>query len=208
MEENTLKKEFSKRDVQRMRNILTDKAGEKTQIQAGWDKNTQTYTEGDVWEDNGKKWTIKNGIKQTVTKLDEIKKLIVMPLTCPNCGGLMKVDEYNKKMWAIHQKCFDCVIKMESELKRTGEYGEYVSNIVNRNKNAQLDDLEQALSQWVDEKDSFVSEAGEVERWDGGLDKKAIYREVKETIARLKERDIYKGENTEKNVTNSEERQD
>ena len=202
-----LKKEFVPRDVQRMRNILTGQTGDRTQIQTGWDKNTQTYTEGDVWEDNGKKWTIKNGIKQTVTKLDEIKKLVVLPLSCPNCGKLMKVDDYNKKMWGIHQKCFDCVIKMESEIKRQGKWDEYCANIMNLNKNAELDDLERALEQWVTEKDSFVSEAGEVEKWGGG-DKTDVYKQVKAEIAELKKRDIYKGENTEKDVTNSEESRD
>jgi len=202
-----LKKEFVPRDVQRMRNILTGQTGDRTQIQTGWDKNTQTHTEGDVWEDNGKKWTIKNGIKQTVTKLDEIKKLVVLPLSCPNCGKLMKVDDYNKKMWAIHQKCFDCVIKMESEIKREGKWDEYCANIMNLNKNAELDDLERALEQWVTEKDSFVSEAGEVEKWGGG-DKADVYKQVKDEIAELKKRDIYKGENTEKDVTNSEESRD
>jgi len=190
-----LKKEFNPRDVQRMRNIITGQTGDKTQIQSGYEKHKGVYKEGDVWEENGKKWTIKNGIKQTVTKLDEIKKLIVLPLSCPDCGKLMKVDEYNKKMWAIHQKCFDCVIKMESEIKRQGKWDEYSRNIMNRNKNAELDDLEQALEQWVDEKDSFVSEMGEVEKWGGG-DKKDIYKQVKEEIAKLKERDIYNGENT------------
>lgn len=202
-----LKKEFVPRDVQRMRNILTGQTGDRTQIQTGWDKNTQTHTEGDTWEDNGRKWTIKNGIKQTVTKLDEIKKLVVLPLSCPNCGKLMKVDEYNKKMWAIHQKCFDCVIKMESEIKRQGKWDEYCANVVNLNKNAELDDLERALEQWVTEKDSFVSEAGEVEKWGGG-DKTDVYRQVKDEIAELKKRDIYKGENTQKDVTNSEESRD
>ena len=202
-----LKKEFVPRDVQRMRNILTGQTGDRTQIQTGWDKSTQTYTEGDVWEDNGKKWTIKNGIKQTVTKLDEIKKLVVLPLSCPNCGKLMKVDDYNKKMWGIHQKCFDCVIKMESEIKRQGKWDEYCANIMNLNKNAELDDLERALEQWVTEKDSFVSEAGEVEKWGGG-DKTDVYKQVKAEIAELKKRDIYKGENTEKDVTNSEESRD
>jgi hypothetical protein len=68
---------------------------------------------------------------------------------------------------------------------------------MNLNKNAELSDLEQALEQWVTEKDSFVSEAGEVEKWGGG-DKTAIYKQVKEEIAKLKERDIYNGENTAK----------
>ena len=194
-----LKKEFSKRDVQRMRNILTDNAGDRTQIQTGWDKNQEVHKEGDVWEENGKKWTIKNGIKQTVTKLDNIKKLVLMPLVCPNCGGLMKTEGLDKKMWAIHSKCFDCVVKMESELKRLGKYEEYVANIGNQNKNAQLDDLEAALEQWVDEKETFVSEMGEVEKWGGG-NKNAIYKQVKEEIARLRKQDIYNGQNTDENA--------
>ena len=33
--ENNLKKEFSRRDVQRMRNIITVNAGDRTQIQTG-----------------------------------------------------------------------------------------------------------------------------------------------------------------------------
>jgi hypothetical protein len=193
--ESNLKKEFTKRDVTRMRNILTDKAGDRTQIQAGWDKHNETHTDGDIWEDSGKVWTIKNGIKQTVTKLDEIKRLVVLPLVCPSCQGVMKMDEYNKKMWAIHQKCFDCVIRMESEVKRSGKWEEYQANIMNSNRNAQLDDLEKALDEWVDQNDTFVSEMGEVEKWGGG-DRKEVYKQVKETIADLKKRDIYKGENT------------
>jgi hypothetical protein len=189
-----LKKEFNPRDVQRMRNIITGQAGNKTQIQTGYERNQEVHKEGDIWEENGKKWTILRGIKQTVTKLDEIKKLVVLPLSCPTCGKLMKVDEYNKKMWAIHQMCFDCVIKMESEIKRQGKWEEYSGNIMNRNKNAELDDLEQALEQWVGERDSYVSESGEIEKWGGG-DKADVYKQVKEEITKLKERDIYNGEN-------------
>jgi hypothetical protein len=197
--DNVLKKEFKTRDVQRLRNLITGKTGDATQLQAGWEKHSDKHKEGDIWEEGGKKWTIKNGLKQTVTKLDAIKKLVVMPITCPNCGKLMKVDEYNKKMWSIHQKCFDCVVKMESEIKRLGKWKEYESGIMNTNKDAMLDDLEMALESWVEEKDTFVSESGEVEKWGGG-DKNAIYKQVKEEIAKLKKQDIYKGENTENNV--------
>jgi hypothetical protein len=193
--EGNLKKEFKPRDVARMRNLITGKTGDKTQLQAGWERYSDRHTEGDIWEENGKKWTIKNGLKQTVTKLDQVKKLVVMPLACPNCGKLMKIDEYNKKMWAIHQKCFDCVVKMESEIKRQGKWKEYESGVMNENKDAMLDDLERALENWVDEKDTFVSESGEVEKWGGG-DKTDVYKQVKEEIAKLRKQDIYKGENS------------
>ena len=193
--ENNLKKEFKPRDVQRMRNIITGKTGDRTQLQSGWEKHSGRHEEGDVWEESGKTWTIKNGIKQTVTKLDEVKKMVLMPLTCPNCGKVMKVDVYNKKMWAIHQKCFDCVIKMEDEIKRLGKWKEYEAGIINKNRNAMLDDLELALDSWVDDKDTFVSESGEVEKWGGG-EKVSVYKQVKEEIAKLRKQDIYKGENS------------
>jgi len=70
---------------------------------------------------------------------------------------------------------------------------------MNRNKNAELDDLEAALEQWVDQQDSFVSEQGEVEKWGGG-DKKAIYKQVKAELVELRKRDIYNGKNLDENA--------
>lgn len=191
--ENNLKKEFSKRDVTRMRNIITGKTGDRTQVQAGWELSKDDHKEGDVWEIDGKKWTIKNGIKQTVTKLDKIKSLVLMPLSCPNCGGVIKLTDLEKKMWSIHKTCFDCVIKKESKIKRDGKWEEYEGGIMNANKNAALDDLENALEDWLVEEDTFVTEQGDVEAWNGG-NKKDIYKQVKERVAELKAVDIYNKE--------------
>jgi hypothetical protein len=73
-----------------MRNIVTGNAGASTGVQVGYSKQSQDYREGDIWEENGKQWTIKNGIKQTVTKFDKLKQLVVFPLTCPECSKPMK----------------------------------------------------------------------------------------------------------------------
>lgn len=194
--ENNLKKEFSKRDVQRMRNIITGNTNDRTQVQAGWENNKQDHKEGDVWLENGKKWTIRNGIKQTVTKLDNIKQLTLMPLTCPRCNSVMKLVDIEKKMWSIHKMCFNCVVEAETKIKMEGKWAEYEGAIMNANKNASLTDLESALEDWLVEKDTFVTEAGEVESWNGG-NKKDIYKQVKEKIAELKQVDIYNGEKLE-----------
>lgn len=188
--ESTLKKEFSKRDVQRMRNLITGKSGDRTQVQAGYEKKPTDYKEGDVWEADGKKWTIKNGVKQSITKLDKFKHLVNLPLTCPSCKKPMKVNELNKKMYSIHQMCLDCVVEMETKLKAEGKFEEYQKNIVNSNKNASLEDFERALESWLEEKDTFVSEQGDIENWSGG-DKKAIYQELKTKIDEWKKTDIY-----------------
>jgi len=184
--ESNLIKEFSKRDIQRARNIITGKTGDKTQVQSGYEKKIEDHKEGDVWEEGGKNWTIKNGIKQTITKLDAIKKMASLPFTCPKCGKPMKLHDLNKKMYKIHSMCFDCVIDMESEIKRQGKWDEYQKNLINLNKNASLEDFEKAVDSWFEEKgESFVSENGEVEDWSGG-DKSKVYEEIKKNLEKLK----------------------
>ena len=185
-----LKKEFKEKDVQRARNLLTGKANERTSTQTGYEKQSQTHIEGDIWEENGKQWTIKNGLRQTVTKFDAIKKLIHTPLTCPSCKKAMKLNDLNKKMYAIHQTCFDCVIERETRLKTQGRFEEYEKAILNGNKNAILHDLEQALDSWMIESTSFVSEDGVVEDWSGGKKDVANYDEFKEAIKKAKEQEI------------------
>ena len=188
--ESTLKKEFKKSDVQRMRNLITGKSGDKTQVLAGWDKHKIDHKEGDIWEETGRKWTIKNGIKQNITKLDRIKNLAIMPLTCPTCKKPMKINDLNKKMYSIHQMCLDCVIDMEAKIKLEGRWDEYAKNVMNSNKNASLEEFEQAIDSWMQDKDTFVSEAGDIESWSGG-DKTKMYEEIKANLDKLKKTDIY-----------------
>lgn len=190
MKETNLKKEFKQRDVQRMRNIITGKTGDRTTIQAGYEKKQQDHKEGDFWEEGGKTWTIKNGIRQTVTKYDKFKKLFSLPLSCPNCKKPMKDHQLNRKMHSIHGMCFDCVIEMEHEIKKTGQWESYESKQVNTNKNMSLADFEQALNEWYKEKESFISESGEVESWEK-VDKTKVFEEVKQWIEEMKQTDIY-----------------
>jgi hypothetical protein len=188
--DSTLKKEFKKSDVQRMRNIITGKTGDRTQILGGWESKIEEHKEGDIWEEDGKKWTIKNGIKQSITKLDKFKHLVSLPFTCPSCKKPMKADELNKKMYSIHKICLNCVVDMEAKFKLEGKYEEYEKNILNMNKNASLEEFEQALDSWLEEKDTFVTEQGDIESWQGG-DKTQIYKQLKEKIQEFRKTDIY-----------------
>ncbi len=191
MSDTNLKKEFSKRDVQRMRNIITGNAGGSTGVQVGYSKQSQDYTEGDIWEENGKQWTIKNGIKQTLTKFDKLKKMVVLPLCCPKCNKPMPSDEYNKKMWSIHNMCLKCVVEMEAEIKRTGKWEEYEKQMMNLNKNSMVDDFEQAFEEFINAKtDTFVTEQGDIETWSGGKINEDEIKQVKEYIKKLREHQI------------------
>ena len=190
--QSSMVKEFRQKDVTRMRNLLTGKSGEKTQVLSGYEKNEEDHVEGDVWVDQwGKKWTIKRGIKQSVTKMDGIKSMVHLPLTCPSCGGVMKVNDLNKKMFAIHSKCFDCVIVEETRMKSEGKWEEYERSQMNKNVKTSLEEFESALDSWYNEKDTFISENGDKETWSGG-DKSKVYQEIKDNLQKIKSEDIYK----------------
>lgn len=191
MSESNLKREFSKRDVQRMRNLITGNAGSATGVQMGYEKQQDEHIEGDIWEENGRTWTIKDGLKRTVSKLDKFKKLTILPTTCPNCQQPMKLTEYNKKMYSIHSMCIDCVAKMETKLRIEGKYDEYVSKMMNLNKNKEVDDFEAAIQEWLNsQNETFVSEAGDIETWKGGKISEEEIKAIKEYITKLRQTEL------------------
>ena len=182
-----LNKEFKRKDVERMRNLIKGKVGESSELQVGYTTKKKDYKEGDVWEEGNKKWTIKDGIKQTYTKLDKAKKEAILPLFCPNCGSLMK-KRNDTKMYNIHKMCFDCVIDMEGKLKIQGKYDEYERNAIANNAEAYVQHLESYLMDALNTSNTqYVSERGEVERWKGGINKEKLSTEIKESIIEFKE---------------------
>ena len=190
MSDNMLKREFRERDVQRMRNIITKDYGAKTGVQVGYSKGYVERKEGDVWEENKKTWTIKNGIKMTVTKLDKVKQTLQMPLICPTCHQPMNKGRLDKIMYSIHKQCSDCVIKYETELKRLGKFEEYQQNINKQSIAYHIKEMENVLLELVmDQSDeSFVTEAGDIETWKGkGFDKQKVIKDVQEYIKKLKD---------------------
>ena len=183
-----LKKEFKKKDVERMRNLMKGKSGESSELQVGYTAKKEDHKEGDIWEENGKKWTIKDGIKQTATKLDKVKKEAIMPLFCPSCGSMMK-KRNDVKMYKIHKTCFDCVIDMEAKLKNEGKFKEYEKSMLINNAKDMVEDFEAYLLDAINTSNTqYVSERGEVERWKGGIDKEKLEKEIKEAAAEFKEK--------------------
>ena len=182
-----LNKEFKRKDVERIRNLVKGKGNNSTELQVGYIPKIEDHKEGDIWEEGGKKWTIKNGLKQTATKLDKMKKEAILPLFCPECSNLMK-KRNDTKMYNIHKMCFDCVIDMEGKLKIKGKYDKYERNTIANNAEAYSDHLESYLMEALNTSNTqYVSERGEVERWKGGIDKEKLTKEIKESIVEFKE---------------------
>jgi len=178
-----LKKEFKKKDVQRARNLIMGNTGDSTGTQIGYKKEIKEYKEGDIWTEGRKTWTIKNGIKQTVSKLDTIKKEVFMPLCCPKCNKIMK-KRLDKPNYKIHKMCFDCVIEYEHILRIKGKYEEYKNNLVTKNSLDLVNEMESYLLDAINTSNSsFVSEDGVIERWVGGINKKEFSKKVKEAAS-------------------------
>tara|TARA_R110001583_G_scaffold178157_1_gene333950 strand:+ start:1743 stop:2378 length:636 start_codon:yes stop_codon:yes gene_type:complete len=183
-----LKKEFKRKDVSRARNLIMGKTGAATGTQVGYKKKQVEYKEGDVWTENKKTWTIKNGIKQTVSKLDKIKKEVFMPLCCPECSKVMK-HHLDKDNWKIHKTCHDCVVKSEHKILMDKNYDKYIKNLKSKNELEYLNEIESYLLDAINTSNTnYISEHGEVERWVGGVNKEKLTKEITQAVKERKEK--------------------
>lgn len=132
------------------------------------------HKEGDVWEEGGKTWTIKNGIKKTLGKMDSFRKELIMPIACPHCQRPMKT-EVQKPFWNIYKMCLDCVVDAEHVIRTEGRWEEYEKAKITANATSFYKDLEQFVQDFIKEKPnkSFVTEDGIVENWVGNTEAKA-----------------------------------
>lgn len=182
MSDNVLKKQFERKDVQRLRNLINKDFKAATSIQIGYSKQNIDHKEGEIWEENGKNWTIKDGIKQNITKLNSLKELIHIPLICPDCQEPLN-SLLNKKMYRIHSKCLNCVIKFETKLKIVGKYEEYEKSMMQGNIKFFLKEYEAFINDSLKKNtNSHITEAGVIEDWKGNIDKEKILKNTKEFI--------------------------
>jgi hypothetical protein len=185
MKDNVLKKEFQKRDVERLRNLVKGKHGDRTTMGIGYNGETrEDHKEGDIWEERGKTWTIRDGIKENVTKLDKIKKAAV-PLFCPKCKQVMN-KQLDSFYFKAYNECLDCRTVTETQMKLAGTW----ENYTNQTFNAEIDHQIQEYKNWFeniisDTADGFVSENGEVQKWVSGINKDRAQQSLDEVIKYL-----------------------
>ena len=186
-QDSVLRKEFSKKDVQRARNLVQGKTGNKTTEGIGYSKKDTFYKEGDIWEEKGRKWTIKKGIKQNITRYDKIKKAVKTPLFCPNCKKQMK-HKFDPSYYKIHKKCYDCFLHFATDLKRIGAWEIYEKNIHNSDLDIFIKDFKGFVKEQLEtSNNSFVTEQGDVESWVGGYDEDRVLKNLEKTIKYLED---------------------
>ena len=185
MSDSVLKKQFQKKDVERLRNLVQGKYGSRTTMGIGYNGEVQEeHKEGDIWQQGGRTWTIKDGIKENVTKLDKFKKVAV-PLFCPKCKQVMdkQLDPFYYKSFG---ECLDCRTVTETQMKINGTWGDYTNKTFNDEIDHQIEEyksyFESVLS---DGNEGYVSENGEVQKWVGGIDKERAQTALEEVIKHL-----------------------
>ena len=185
MKDNILKKEFNKKDVERLRNLVKGKGTERTSQGIGYTKVQEFYKEGDIWEENGRKWTIKDGIKQNITKLDKFKKAAV-PLFCPSCKGIMN-KQLDSHYFKAYGACLDCTKKKETQIKNKGKWEDHKKDVGNKEIDKVIEEYKAYIEMKMNESnEGFVTESGEVEKWVGGIDKERAQKALEEGIEYLK----------------------
>lgn len=149
-------------------------------------KKTVPHKEGDIWEESGKTWTIKNGIKRTINRMDSVRKEQMVPLSCPRCGGTMR-GPTNQKIWAINKTCLNCLVDQEHEIIKAGKWEEYEKSKVLANANAFCADMESALQEYIEssQTNAHVTEDGMIEKW-RDADKKHLQNIVDNEVQQLK----------------------
>jgi predicted RNA-binding Zn-ribbon protein involved in translation (DUF1610 family) len=112
------KKEFAK--VQKQIHDKMNKYADKIIVGQYTGEKEPERKEGDLWQDrDGKQWTVKKGIKQSISPLQDAKT----PWWCPECGKTM--DKLDVKTFRVTSHCYDCVAKEESRLKMDGKWDDH-----------------------------------------------------------------------------------
>jgi len=80
---------------------------------------------------------------------------------------------------------------MEAKIKLEGKWDEYEKQMMNANKNAMVNDFEQAFNNYINsQNESYFTEQGDLESWNGGKVNEEEVKNVKEYIKNLREHNI------------------
>lgn len=174
--------EHALRDVRRKIGEVMNKQEQK--LTFGWTPQQVERKEGEVWEDvDGKKWTRKNGIIQSVTKLDGFKT----PWWCPKCNT--PLNGIHLKAYKKAGHCHECMLKEEMELKKSGKWNDIVVEKGRQNHMAAIKDRIQELQNYHDNlsQPEFIHADNEkilmIEKWD--VDINTVKKDLMEEITKL-----------------------
>jgi hypothetical protein len=151
------------------------KWADKIQVGGFYKKAEAARKEGEVWEEDGKKWTVRGGIKQSISNLERAR----LPHWCPKCGKNMN-GKLNEKFYWLKGTCHDCWSSYETKMRLAGVYGAYERRMLRANERSWIADV---IAQHLD----YIENQNDMEihfmdgRWEV-LAKASEFDEVKEKL--------------------------
>lgn len=165
-------------------------------------KQSEIREVGDIWEEtdaHGNTYVVeqRDGFRIRKTKNSDLFQTVRDELQAfPNCRKetctCIGTHHLDQKMRKIHGMCFDCVIEMEHELKKAGQYEEYERNRIRENALAWLRDAErdvELLKQTYTQTQQFVSNSdGHVEHWSAKMTAEEFENTIQRQFDQFKEK--------------------
>jgi hypothetical protein len=180
-------------------------------------KRNERHAVGDIWEEtdtaSGVTYIIeqRDGFRIKKTKSTDVLQSVREELraftncrkeTC-TCPGSHHLDQ---KMRKIHGMCFDCVVEMEHELKKSGTYTEYEQNKIRENATSWLASAERdvaLLKEAYTQASTFVTNSdGEKEQWTARMTPEEFEETIQAQFDKFKENFLNKLNNEDTNENN------
>lgn len=170
-------------------------AGERPFVQVGYEAPKQKVRkDGEIWKDkDGKEW-IQTGASKISKSLYDARNATRQ--ICSSCqmdiywGG----NHYDEKTFLKTGKCYECLIKEETQMRLDGTYDTYEKIKVIKNQRSFLNELkmkvEQSLS-WLrnpENKLQYVNEDGTTETWTDNISREDLIPEAEKDLSTINER--------------------
>lgn len=181
---------MSKSNIEMVRDYLK---GDRPITIVGYEEPAeQKHDVGERWTDSsGREWEQKENGPTRVTKVIDIVRA-EMDDRCSVCGCEIRWgSRHDRKFYNKTGKCFDCLIKEETDLRIKGQYKLYEHKKILENQRTYLLDIRSKLREAFDftkehKELTYVNSNGFVERWENDARDDLLKSLKKDFVACLK----------------------
>lgn len=150
MSESYVNKPYSENELEhkleKIRGDLAKKLGnwaDRIQVSMAYTPKIERV-EGEVWNEEGKNYIVKDGIKQSVS----IMQLARMPWHCPKCSKSMN-HRFDRKFFYLRGWCYNCNVEWEGQLRIEGKWEAFEKRMLRENEKSFIRDKIQELTQYM-----------------------------------------------------------
>jgi len=100
--------------------------------------------EGETWSEDGKTYVMKDGFKQSISIMQQIR----MPWHCPKCSKSMN-HRFDRKFFYLRGWCYNCNVEWEGQLRVEGKWEAFEKRMLRENEKSFIRDKIQELSEYI-----------------------------------------------------------